>query len=366
MTYKIQHNNIDGKNYVYRNSSGSIKILYTPEIVTSGLVVHLDSTQYVASISANNTWYDLSGNNNNAKLYNGVTYDGKFFVFDGLDEYAEIQNSSSINNCLNSDFTYEAWVYLQTGGNLWGKVFSKGAYVSGTGAFNGLTHYLPGCLFWQYMSTGGSSVDLFYSTPIVNQWIQLVYTRTSGVIKFYRDGVLRATSTNSTNFRSNYNFRIAGNSSITAEPSKQKVMTFRQYDKGLSAAEVLQNYNASLSKTISAGFISLSDPYDNRSFVAFDSSEISKINFDHVFETDETSLRKSEDGSLTFVKWTGSTPSFVESIVSKQSVVNYSQISSDVNNSTWSEQQTYLGPDTNPYPYSYFYYTSADDSTVEW
>ena len=86
MVNNIAHKN-DGKNYVYRNSSGDIKILYSPDVlVTNGLVVNLDSTEYVASISANNTWYDLSGNNNNAKLYNGVTYDGKFFVFDGVYE----------------------------------------------------------------------------------------------------------------------------------------------------------------------------------------------------------------------------------------------------------------------------------------
>jgi len=396
MTYNIQHKN-DGKNYIYRDGSGTIKILYNQDIVINGLIVHLDSTQYVASASASITWYDLSGYNNNAKLYNGVIHDGKFFVFDGIDEYAEITNNSTINSCLSSNFTYEIWVYLQTGGNLWSKVFSKGLYTFKTGAFNGLTHYLPGSLFWQYMPTGGSSAELFYSTPIKNAWTQLVYTRTSGVMKFYRNGVLQATANNSVNFGSNYNLRISANSSTALEPSRQKVMIFRQYNRGLNAAEVLQNYNASVGKTINTGFTALADCghcnynynyslhewqlsssdcygncscpskqyvneydqsangcanaadcsacqtscvedlYANRSFVAFNSSEINKIDFNYILETDETTLRKSADGSLTFVKWTGSAPSFIQNMTTKQNTSGYNQLSSDINSSGWSE-----------------------------
>ena len=363
MTYNIQHKN-DGKNYVARDGSGNVKISYkTEEIVTNGLVVHLDSTTQTPGYAVGNTWYDSSGNNNHAKLCNGVTYDGKFFVFDGVDEYAEITNSSTINSCLSSDFTYEIWVYLQTGGNLWGKVFSKGKYAFNTGAFNGLTHYLPGSLFWQYMPSTGSSAELFFSTPIKNAWSQLVYTRTSGVLKFYRNGVLQSSSNNSTNFSSNFNLRISGNSSISIEPSKQKVMIFRQYNKGLSDTEILQNYNASIGKTTASSFVALTEVnYDNRSFVAFNSSEINKIDFNYVLQTDETTLRKSTDGSLTFVKWSGSSPSFIQNLTTKQSITSYAQISSDVNSSGWSESNA---PDPNPYP-SYFYLNSTENEAIDW
>ena len=359
MTYNIQHKN-DGKNYVYRNSSGDIKILYNPEIATNGLVVHLDSTQYVTSASVNNTWSDLSGNNNNAKLYNGVTHDGKFFVFDGIDEYAEVTNNSAINSCLSSNFTYEIWVYLQTGGHLWGKVFSKGQYVFNTGAFNGLTHYQPGSLFWQYMPSGGSSAELFYSSPIKNAWTQLVYTRTSGSMKFYRNGVLQSSTTNNINFSNNYNLRISANSSPVLEPCKQKVMIFRQYNRGLSDTEVLQNYNASISKTTQTNFASLVEDYGDRSFVTFNSSEINKIDFNYVAQTDETTLRKSVDGSLTFVKWTGSPPNFIQDLTTKQSVVSYTQISSDTNNSSW-----IVSDAPNPYPDNLSFLNSTDQ-ILEW
>jgi len=158
MANNIAHKE-DGKNYVYRNASGDIKILYSPpEVVTSGLLINLDSTQYVSSLTGSNTWYDLSGNNNNAKLYNGVTYDGKFFVFDGCDEYAEITNNSTINNCLNSDFTFDSWIYCQSQSWVYPKIFSKGQYNgSNPKAINGAMRVAnDNQLVWQHFDTPGN------------------------------------------------------------------------------------------------------------------------------------------------------------------------------------------------------------------
>ncbi len=47
-------------------------------------------------------------------------------------------------------------------------------------------------------------------------------------------------------------------------------------------------------------------------FVILDSSEVSSINFDEVLETSADTLRYSVDGTKTFVKFEGDTPSFLE------------------------------------------------------
>ena len=363
MVNNIAHKN-DGKNYVYRNSSGDIKILYSPDVlVTNGLVVNLDSTEYVASISANNTWYDLSGNNNNAKLYNGVTYDGKFFVFDGVDEYAEITNSSTINDCLNSDFTFDSWIYCQSQGWTYPKIFAKGQYNgSNPKAINGAMRVADiNKVCWQHFTTSGTFRVLHNNDFTLNSWQNLTYTRSSGVFKFYLNGVLKSTVSNSDDLRSSYNIRISANAG--GEQCKQKVMSFRQYNRGLSAAEVLQNYNASIGKTIQVGLVSLTEEYSDRSFVTFETSEINEIDFDYVLQTDATTLRKSVDESLVFVKWIGSTPSFVANIDSKQSIIGYTQISSDVGGSTWGAQDSFEPPP----PYPYFYFNSANaEQIMEW
>jgi len=48
-----------------------------------------------------------------------------------------------------------------------------------------------------------------------------------------------------------------------------------------------------------------------RNYVIIDASEVSSVNFDQVLETSADTLRFSLDGSKTFVKFEGDTPSFL-------------------------------------------------------
>jgi len=50
----------------------------------------------------------------------------------------------------------------------------------------------------------------------------------------------------------------------------------------------------------------------SRKYVILDASDVPSINFDQVMETSANTLRHSLDGSQTFVKFEGSTPSFLE------------------------------------------------------
>lgn len=49
-----------------------------------------------------------------------------------------------------------------------------------------------------------------------------------------------------------------------------------------------------------------------RKYVIIDSSEVSGVDFDAVLETSASTLRYSEDGTKTFVKFEGHTPSFLD------------------------------------------------------
>jgi hypothetical protein len=48
-----------------------------------------------------------------------------------------------------------------------------------------------------------------------------------------------------------------------------------------------------------------------RNYVIIDASEVSSVDFDQVLETSPSTLRYSLDGSQTFVKYEGDTPSFL-------------------------------------------------------
>lgn len=68
--------------------------------------------------------------------------------------------------------------------------------------------------------------------------------------------------------------------------------------------------------------------YDNRQYVIFDVSELDKINFNEVLETSAETVRRSIDGTKTFVKWNDGqlVPPSVESLTTKGSYLTHEDI----------------------------------------
>ena len=67
--------------------------------------------------------------------------------------------------------------------------------------------------------------------------------------------------------------------------------------------------------------------YEQRQFVIFNVSELDQIDFNEVLETSAETVRRSVDGSLTFVKWDGETaPACVEALTTKTQYYTYSEI----------------------------------------
>ena len=57
-------------------------------------------------------------------------------------------------------------------------------------------------------------------------------------------------------------------------------------------------------------------------YVIFDYAEVHKIDFNEVFETSFETLRLTEDGLRTFVKWTGDEPECISNLTSKSIIYN--------------------------------------------
>lgn len=69
------------------------------------------------------------------------------------------------------------------------------------------------------------------------------------------------------------------------------------------------------------------DIIKKREFMIFDVSELNLINFDEVLETSIDTVRKSIDGTKTFVKWdTDTVPSSVESLTTKEGPYTYDEM----------------------------------------
>ncbi len=76
--------------------------------------------------------------------------------------------------------------------------------------------------------------------------------------------------------------------------------------------------------------------YSNRQFVIFDVSELDKIDFTQVLETSAETVRKSVDGTKTFVKWEGDVPACVESLTTKGDYLTYEEILAVLSTPEWS------------------------------
>jgi hypothetical protein len=78
-------------------------------------------------------------------------------------------------------------------------------------------------------------------------------------------------------------------------------------------------------------------PYENRKYVIFSVSELSLIDFEEVMDTSEESVRKSLDGTLTFVKYDGDMPSSVSSLTTKTQEYTYSEMMNILEGEVWED-----------------------------
>lgn len=77
--------------------------------------------------------------------------------------------------------------------------------------------------------------------------------------------------------------------------------------------------------------------YENREFMIFNVSELPLINFNEVLETSEYTVRKSVDGTKTFVKWDGEMPTCVSDLTTKEGPYTYEEMLDILSTPEWSQ-----------------------------
>jgi hypothetical protein len=78
--------------------------------------------------------------------------------------------------------------------------------------------------------------------------------------------------------------------------------------------------------------------YGQRQFMIFNVSELPLIDFTQVLETSIDTVRKSIDGTKTFVKWDSEEiPSSVQSLTTSEGPYNYEEILTILSTPEWSE-----------------------------
>ncbi len=84
----------------------------------------------------------------------------------------------------------------------------------------------------------------------------------------------------------------------------------------------------------------MSDIYENREYLIFPVSELSKVDFSQVLETSVDTVRKSVDETKTFVKWNGETPAFVATMTGTEGPYTHAEILDILSTSEWSSPMT--------------------------
>lgn len=191
------------------------------------------ATNFNSSISTT-LLKDLSGSLSNGTITGGATLslDGTHISLDGVDDYI----SGSIPTLSgNAPHTVDSWFNLSSYGaaRMW--LFVLGQY--GQGANHWILSGENGAQFGVWSGAGQTSPSIQ-----LNQWVNIVTTFDGTTLNAYKNGNLVTSIPATFNFSSNqYNIglRIGGEAYMNG-----KLATMKVYDRGLTEAEVSQNFNS--------------------------------------------------------------------------------------------------------------------------
>jgi hypothetical protein len=218
---------------------------HSPSIVMNGLVLALDAGNTKSYGGTGTTWTDLSGGGNNGALqgagYSGVN--GGTLTFDGTDDYVNILDS---DNWFYStgDFTIEFWYKFNSIPDSDGQYFYSQRVDGGNYFFIFATNTK-----WEFDSYSANSQGpkiTYTTTHNTTSWNCISLSRIQNNFSLYLNSNLVGSQTNSFNLP-NLNAplefgRWTGGPSRYVNSSVSFLKIYK--GKGLSAAEVAQNYNA--------------------------------------------------------------------------------------------------------------------------
>jgi hypothetical protein len=236
----INLKNITGNGGVnFRSPSAS-----TPSIITNGLVLSVDASNPASYPGSGTTWTDLSGNGNNGTLSGDATYNsgnGGFIALRSNTGFINFGSPSAGSN--TSAYTWGCWfkppqvsstiIFMGRGRDFSGNGWSLAAVMLSTGFNASIVTTVP--------ST--SQINASYTmTPIINTWYYYTGVWNPGVsLKVYINGTLGATvTTATTTLRSSTD---GWTSTINTSYNNADLGAMHSYNRVLSDAEVLQNYN---------------------------------------------------------------------------------------------------------------------------
>ena len=240
--------------------------------VRSGLVLSLDAANARSYVSGSTTWYDVSGNNNNAALTAATSSIPSIGFTRTNNTRATI--SPTLNLSSTNVITVDLWVNFKTLPTVSGYTGDYGRVIcelsdnfnSFTDAFLLSVEYELTGFRWLAATHGNGGTSSGYNIknlitplPAINTWYNFTVVinnsvATTNPYTFYLNGVVQTnigtTSNNgltydaqNTNNFGNRIFRIGGRGT-TSISQDMFLSSFKIYTRALSATEIAQNFNA--------------------------------------------------------------------------------------------------------------------------
>jgi hypothetical protein len=220
-----------------------------PDINENGLVLFLDAANRLSYPGSGTAWSDLSGNSNTGTLTNGPTFSAGnmgSILFDGTNDYVDM-GSSTYCNLIN--ISVSVWVRVTS---------ASGYFLSryfNTTSFNGFIMYYD-VASTKFAVDGRESSATYLSRPTtntypLNNWYNVTWTKSANVWSIYVNGSLDVSSSigNGTTPFSNNIMWLGGLNEVSAQYYySSNISNVQIYNRVLTAAEVLQNYNATKSR----------------------------------------------------------------------------------------------------------------------
>lgn len=217
-----------------------MSIGYNPSIATSGLGLCLDAGNLRSYPGSGTSWFDVSGNNNTNTLVNGPTYsstNGGSIVFDGINDYV---NGTSTSSLYTGDMTAEAWIKLNASSSDWVRIVGTGG--NGGNRTFGLWYSTSRTLLWQRY--GAADPSIIPSNVLdIGSWYHIVATTSGSSHVVYLNGTSVGTATAAGPWAASGEAITVGFAGFHTY-TNSNISIVRLYTTGLTAAQVLQNFNA--------------------------------------------------------------------------------------------------------------------------
>jgi hypothetical protein len=217
-------------------------------IVSRGLVAHLDASALDSYPQSGSTWYDLTGNSNHGTI-TGATYTSSYgggsINFTGTSSsYVQVPHSSSLN--MSATLTASNWVYYRSGN---GRIMQKDDTGSGSG-YTRLweTGGYGGTYRMELWHSDGTATVQYGNALTTNGWMLLTLTFDGSSIKMYQNASLITNYSFAGDIRTAATPLWIGGGWGAGEWFDGYIANALIYNRALNAGEVSQNYNAQKSR----------------------------------------------------------------------------------------------------------------------